>query len=292
MTSGDGPAPIDSSTYTEEYFLTAVEGHEQFRETGGRALSPRLARALALAQPGPGQRLLDIGCGRGEVVRQSAGRGACAVGIDYAAAATKLARTAPGGAEGRWAVVRMDATQLAFPSEVFDVALMLDFVEHVYQADLERSFREAHRVLKPGGRLIIHTSPNRLFEDVVYRWYVRNVHRLALAAGRRLRLTKSFFNPWVLPTEPTPPRNTFERQLHVNPQSAGSLRSALRRAGFRVCRVDFWELPSKPFFPAHMPWHNRMLGVLDAVRYLRPASRWPPLNRLFSNHIWVLAVRQ
>ena len=153
--------------------------------------------------------------------------------------------------------------------------------------------REVARALKPGGRLIIHTSPNRLFEDVVYRYYVRNVHRAVLGVVRLLRLDKGrLFNSLFLPTDPLPPHNEYERQLHINPQSASSLRAALQSSGFRVRRVDYWEPPQASFFPRELRWHNIGLGALDAVRFLRPLSRLPPLNRLFSNHIWVVAERR
>ncbi|OGO52790.1 MAG: hypothetical protein A2148_05245 [Chloroflexi bacterium RBG_16_68_14] len=292
--SADPGASIDPGAYTDEYFRTAVEGHREFAASGGRRLSPRLARALELAHPRPGERVLDIACGRGEVVLQSALRSAYALGIDYAEAAMTLARRSLDESGGglRAALARMDAGCLALRPGSFDVALMLDFVEHVPQPELERSLQEVRRVLRPGGRLVIHTSPNRMFEDVVYRHYVRNVHRLILGVARPLRVRGRLFNEWVLPTDPLPPHDEYERQLHVNPQSAGSLRAALRRCGFRVRRVDFWEPPRGRFFPAELRWHNVWVGVLDVVRFLRPFSLFPPLNRLFSNHIWIVAERR
>ncbi len=292
---GRPEAPIRPEAYTEEYFRTSVEGHEEFAASGGRSVSPRLRRALALADPKPGQRVLDIACGRGEVVLQSALRGADALGIDYAAAALAVARASLDGATagGRIALARMDATRLALAPASFDAALMLDFVEHVYQADLEAAFREVRRALKPAGRLIVHTSPNRVFEDTIYRRYVRNVHRVVLGTARALKLEGGrFFNKIVLPTEPLPPHDEYERTLHVNPQSVATLRSALRRAGFRVRRIDFWEPPRAAFFPPELRWHRMGLRALDAVRFLRPLSLLPPLNRLFSNHIWVVAERR
>jgi SAM-dependent methyltransferase len=254
-----------------------------------------MVRALDLAEPKAGGCALDVACGRGEMVLQSALRGAYAVGIDYAGAAMTVARQSldAGGVESRAALARMDATRLAFRSAAFDVAFMLDFVEHVPQAELEEAFREAARALTPGGRLIIHTSPNRVFEEVVYRHYVRNVHRLILGVARPLGLHKGrLVNPMLLPTEPVPPHDEYERRLHVNPQSSAMLRAALERHGFRVRRVDHWEPPPGPFFGEEMRWHNVWLKVLDAVRFLRPLSRFPPLNRFFSNHIWVVAERQ
>ena len=312
MTRDTEPATaIAPTAYTSHYFLTAVEGHQEFRASNGRRLSPRLRRALELAEPGPGRRVLDIACGRGELVLHGALRGAYVVGIDYAQAAIELARGSldgsaepsaggagrglaeVGSAQGvRAGLARMDATRLAFQPATFDVALMLDFVEHVPQAELEEALLQVRRSLKPGGRLIIHTSPNRLFEEVVYRHYVRNVQRIILSLGRRLRLQGRFFNPLLLPTGPLPPHNEYERQLHLNPQSSASLRVALQRAGFRVRKIDFWEPPHGPFFDAHLRWHNLLVQLLDVVRFLRPFSRFPPLNRWFSNHIWVVAQRR
>jgi SAM-dependent methyltransferase len=288
-------ATIDSAAYSGEYFLTAVEGHREFRASMGRTLSPRLMRALELADPRPGQRVLDIGCGRGEIVLQSTLRGAFAVGIDYAQAAMELARRSLDGSTeppARAGLARMDAGRLAFQPGTFDLALMLDFVEHVPQPELEEALGQLGRALKPGGRLVIHTSPNRLFEEIVYRHYVRNVHRLILGVARALRLQGRVLNPLVLPTDPLPPHDDYERQLHVNPQSPASLRAALGRHGFRVQRIDFWEPPHGPFFDARSCWQNLLLQVLDVVRFLRPFSRFPPLNRWFSNHIWVVAQRQ
>jgi cyclopropane fatty-acyl-phospholipid synthase-like methyltransferase len=285
------PTSIAPEAYTDEYYRSGVEGHAEFAASGGRALSPRMAHALDLANPRAGERVLDIACGRGEIVLQSALRGAEALGIDYAAAALSIARRSLLDAAPRAALARMDAGRLALRDGAFDVALMLDFVEHVHQPELERAFSEVARALKRGGRLVVHTSPNRVFEEKVWRHYVRNVHRLVLGAGGLLRVRGRLINELVLPTGALPPHDEFERELHVNPQSAGTLRAALRRAGFRVRRVEFWEPPRGRFFPPGERWRNLCVGLLDVVRFLRPVSRFPPLNRLFSNHVWVVAER-
>jgi cyclopropane fatty-acyl-phospholipid synthase-like methyltransferase len=277
--------------YTEDYYHHGVEGHEQFAATGGRAVSPRLARALRLARIRSGMRVLDIACGRGEVVLQSAMRRTEAVGIDYAHAAVRIAYQTLAGAPGT-DIARMDATKLAFARGAFDVAFMLDFVEHVHQPDLEASVSEVWRVLKPGGRLVVHTSPNRVFEEQIYPYYVRNVHRALLLAARVARLEGNrFFNKLVLPTGRLPPHDEYERTLHVNPQSAPALRGVLLGVGFDIERVDFWEPPRGRFFPDHLLAHRIGLAVLDALRFLRPVSNHPPLNRFFSNHIWIVARR-
>jgi hypothetical protein len=131
-----------------------------------------------------------------------------------------------------------------------------------------------------------------VFEEVVYRHYVRNVHRAVLAAARTTRLEGNrFFNRIVFPTDPVPPHDEYERALHVNPQSAPSLRSAAQLCGLRVLQVDFWEPPGDAFFPDGLRLHKIGLRVLDVLRFLRPLSRRRPLDRFFSNHIWLVAER-
>ena len=282
--------PIEPEAYTEEYYRSAVEGHQQFAESEGREITARMVRALKLANVRSGQRVLDIACGRGEVVLQSALRGARAVGIDYAQASMSIAKeTLDAAPDVEADVARMDATHLAFAPKSFDVAMMLDFVEHVYQSDLDASFAEIAKALKPGGRLVIHTSPNRIFEDVVYRHYVRNVNRLLVNAAQLVRIKNRLLNELVLPKGAVPPHDEYERELHVNPQTGASLRDALQAAGLRVRRVDVWEPPQTPFFPKEERALNFWLGVVDVLRFVRPFSKVPPLNRLFSNHIWVVA---
>lgn len=284
---------VDPAEYTEDYYLGDCEGFAVFQESGGEQLSARLKRALMLADLRPGQRVLDIACGRGEVVLHAARRGADAYGIDYSAAAAKLSRATLTASERerslRAAAARMDATQLGFATGAFDTILMLDFVEHVYPPELERAFDEALRLLKPSGKLIIHTSPNRDFERIVYAHYVRHVHRIILKVTRRLGVQDRLLNPLMLPTSPTVPHSDYDHRLHVNEQTAGSLQRLLKQRGFSRITVGHWEPPQRRIYTELR--ESIELRILDFIRYLRPISRLWPLNRYFSNHIWITASR-
>ncbi|MGB2695534.1 MAG: class I SAM-dependent methyltransferase [Dehalococcoidia bacterium] len=291
--SAPGEQRVDPAEYTEEYYLTSCEGFDLYRESGGDTLSPRLTHALDLASIETGDRVLDIACGRGEVVLHAARRGARAFGIDYASAAATLARrllgAAPDGPSLRMAVAQMDATRLGLPDASFDAIFMLDFVEHVYPLELANAFDEARRILKPYGRLVIHTSPNRLFEEVVYARYVRNVHRAVLGVARKIGYRDKLINPIMLGTDPEPPRNEYERRLHVNEQNPDELCRLLQTHGFQSIMVNFWEPPVGQFFDERR--YQLELQALDCIRFLRPFSRYWPLNRYFSNHIWITAQR-
>src|SRR5688500_16859502 len=76
--------------YTEDYFLRACEGYEEFSESQGERLSRRLSAAFAIAAVQPGMKVLDVGCGRGEILRHCARLGADAYGIDYAPVAIEM----------------------------------------------------------------------------------------------------------------------------------------------------------------------------------------------------------
>src|SRR5205085_622508 len=80
------------------------------------------------------------------------------------------------------------------PASFADLLLFVDVVEHLAPAELDAALRESLRILRPGGRVHIHTFPTRTMYDVTYR--------LLRTVGRRHR--------W-----PADPRNEYERQMHV-----------------------------------------------------------------------------
>ncbi len=104
------------------------------------------------------ERVLDVGCGTGVLTRQIAkeldGDAACVVGLD---AAPKMIEVARRKAEGL-SHIQFDvgvSESLTYDEASFDCAVSTFFFHHV-DAELKRkSLSELHRVLKPGGTLII-----------------------------------------------------------------------------------------------------------------------------------------
>ena len=279
---------VDAAQYDEGYFLHASEGFREFAASRGRRLGPRLRKALSLAGIRPGQRILDIGCGRGELVACSARLGAFATGIDYSKTAVGIARDALAGhlpdVQERASFALMDARRLTFADATFDTAFMTDVVEHLAPRELAAALAETCRVLRHGGRLVVHTSPNRLLLDRAYPAYTRRVHQALAAACRLLRYRDAVFSP-DLPVAPRLPRTEYERRLHVNEQTGDSLWAALEAAGFDIERLIYWE-------PAVSGTRLSLrLHLLDFLRFLRPFSYFPPLSRYFCNHIWAVARR-
>ncbi len=101
----------------------------------------------------PGGRVLDVGCGNGYVLSKYAQEGAHAFGIDLTTTAAGLsrARFALGGLHGDFLVG--SAEDLPYPSDSFDCVTSMGVLHHT--PDTARAVAEIHRVLKPGGRLVI-----------------------------------------------------------------------------------------------------------------------------------------
>jgi ubiquinone/menaquinone biosynthesis C-methylase UbiE len=260
------PTPVSPERYTEEYFLTACEGYEDFLESDGENLSRRLAAAFELASVEPGMTVLDVGSGRGEIVRRCALLGADAYGFDYARAAIQLSRKlldrGSEGVPGVMALAQADAKNHPFPDRAFDRVLMFDIVEHLHSWELHASLLEARRVLKDDGRLIIHTAPNA--------WY----DRYAYPVVRRYRQITGQGNRY--PADPRLFLVEHNRDVHVNEQSLFSLRRTLDRAGFKS--TVWLDSP---------PQHRQENAALAVLRYV--LFNWPPLRWFFEREVFAVA---
>jgi ubiquinone/menaquinone biosynthesis C-methylase UbiE len=256
-----GDIPVDPALYTEEYFLGCCSGADTFDESLGLAISPVAVELLERLGAGPGTRAVDVGSGRGELVLNLAKRGATAVGLDYADAALQLAQQMLGQHDElaeRVVFVKSDAKQVPLRTGTFDLAFMLDIVEHLHPWELHAALVEVRRLLRPSGVLCIHTMPNRNY----YRW----VYPPLRVAGRLVGRSDA----------PRDPRIPYEHQMHVNEQTPRSLQRALHRAGYQVqLWVDGFE--KSPLDP----------GFLD--RLVRVIAKRRPFRRVASFHIFALA---
>jgi sarcosine/dimethylglycine N-methyltransferase len=119
---------------------------------------------VALLDPQAGESLLDIGSGIGGPARWIATRYGCTVtGVDVTAAFCEAARAlnAACGVTDRVRIVDGTALALPFPAASFDRAYSHGVLQSI--ADKGGVYREACRVLRPGGRLVLvqrHAGPH------------------------------------------------------------------------------------------------------------------------------------
>ena len=111
-------------------------------------------QALDRLAIGDGARVLDVGCGAGVFLRLAADRGANVSGLDASAPLLECARKRVPGADLR--LGEMEA--LPFDDDTFD--FVTGFNSFFFAADIVNAVREAGRVAKPGGTVVLQVWGN------------------------------------------------------------------------------------------------------------------------------------
>ena len=155
--------------------------------------------------PSPGDRVLDVGCGKGHLVKALSELGIESVGIDLNPNAADVAVVPR--------VRTMSAISLDFEDESFDAVVSFHSIEHIPR--IEDALEEMARVVKPGGKvllvypaepirglyaiptsIILHRSPFKARQVHIHKLNPQVVAKLGAAVGllevnRKLRLWPS-----------------------------------------------------------------------------------------------------
>jgi ubiquinone/menaquinone biosynthesis C-methylase UbiE len=258
---------IPPEVYDRDYFLSPIcEGFDEF---ASGEVSFNKAKHVRMLGPGPGLRVLDAGCGRGEILLACAKAGAEVAGIDYSESAVELTRETLADVPG--ADIRCGSvTELPWPDESFDRIEYSDVIEHLDPEQTVPAFREFRRVLRPGGFLLTHTTPNLLFRKVGWP-LARPVVKLT---GHRDIAAK--VDHW------------FELcdTYHTNEQSLGMMRRSIREAGF-----DRYQVWLDPDVLRSGQFH--LLEGFDGpvVRLGRKIASYRPVRMFMGNDLYALAYK-
>ncbi len=111
---------------------------------------------LAAADPRPGDQVVDLGCGTGQLSLPLAGRGACVLAVDVSPAMiTRLEVNARdrslAGVEG----IALPVENLSLPAQSFDLVVTSYALHHLRDSDKNRVVSAAYRWLRPGGTLVV-----------------------------------------------------------------------------------------------------------------------------------------
>jgi ubiquinone/menaquinone biosynthesis C-methylase UbiE len=120
-------------------------------------------RTAELAGIKPGDRVLDVGCGTGDLTLAAAARAGSqgeVVGID---ASPEMIAAARAKATGRGSAARFDVgliERIPYSDDSFDVALSSLMLHHLPGRLKQEGLAEVYRVLKPGGKLLVVDMQN------------------------------------------------------------------------------------------------------------------------------------
>ncbi len=127
-------------------------------------------KTIEVAQLVPGERVLDVGCGTGDLTllaKKSTGPTGQVVGLDPAPEMIDVARSKAKrqqtDVEFRTGVIE----RLPFPDDSFDVVLSSLMMHHLPDDLKPKALAEIRRVIKPGGRLVIVDFKGLLDQQVV-----------------------------------------------------------------------------------------------------------------------------
>jgi len=275
---------VGPETYTADYFTDVCSGMKFLTQYGAAILKPDFAVELKRVSVHGGMTAVDVGCGRGELLMALATKGCRVFGYDYSEEALKLAgeyaAKLPAEIRGRITMQKVDAKKIPLPDGAANLVFFNDIVEHLTDREVREAFLEIKRILAPGGKLLIHTGPNRTYYKFLVFGFCRALAGVAAKAGLKLKL-------------PTNPRSEWDEKVHINEQSFFSLRRLLSDAGFAA---EIELLPNMRYMVDEV--YGGDLPEAFPIKPVRGARAWFfkkvlfrfPLKMLLARNILAVAV--
>jgi demethylmenaquinone methyltransferase / 2-methoxy-6-polyprenyl-1,4-benzoquinol methylase len=202
--------------------------------TGGQDLAWR-RRVIARARLAPGDHLLDLGSGTGDLAREALRQqpGCRVTAADFTLAMMLVGQQRQ-GARLEWCAA--DALRLPFPSNSLDAIVSGFLLRNV--ADLDGSLREQLRALKPGGRWVAldTTRPRRnLLSPFIYF----HMHRVIPFLGTLLTGQRDAYTYLPETSEAFLPAE----ELAVRMAAAGFQKVGYQRMNFGTVAIHWGEKP-------------------------------------------------
>jgi cyclopropane fatty-acyl-phospholipid synthase-like methyltransferase len=240
--------------YTESYFMENATGHDEFKSFEGKfgQLIDKFRMVISYLDLNKSARLLDIGCGRGELVIYHALNGGEATGVDFSDEAIKLAE-AKASELNAGCKFQISSFEKIDEEIKYDRIVSIDFIEHISVEEGKAFFKKCYNLLNTNGRLIVYTFPNTIRRKFGYRL----IRVFSIVKGK------------PLPKKEPDTISDHYRQYHLNEQNYFSLKKSAENAGFNKVRVQYIDLSIKDSFLKsvliHTPFRHFFLKGLTLI---------------------------
>ncbi|NOY49296.1 MAG: class I SAM-dependent methyltransferase [Chlorobi bacterium] len=121
--------------------------------------------------------VLDLGCGFGRVTAELMKKAGKVVGIDISGESIELARKIIGD-EKRCRLHTMDAAELKFPDNSFDVVICVQNGISAFKTDPLQLMKESIRVARKGGTLLFSSYSEKFWEHRLEWFQIQSEHGL------------------------------------------------------------------------------------------------------------------
>ena len=249
--------------YDRAYLLSPyLEGYEEF--TRGK-LSVVKAKQLNMLELKKGLTLLEVGFGRGELLYHCAQKGSKITGVDFSPDALEIARHTL--REFPDIDIRLArCTDLPFEDNSFHRVFAGDVIEHVPYEQAMLMLREMYRVLKPGGFMLIHTTPNTVFIKLIYpvaRYLLSVIDKHAVQLIDEHRANS--------------------KKVHIHEYNFFSLTTIARRAGL----VGFKVWIDDDILRSRVHRHTKPFGKNPFIRLIGSCGRYSLVRFLLGNDLYL-----
>jgi SAM-dependent methyltransferase len=246
------PSPPPQNIYDDPAFLAAYSRLERFG--AGWTTAFELPTLLGLLPPVTGRRVLDLGCGLGQLAHHLAEQGAAEViGVDLSE--QMLARARSNWSHSRVVFQRAAMEDVAFPADRFDLVVSSLAVHYV--ADYAGLCERIARWLRPGGYFVFSTEhPVYLSRATSEGWIRRATGPTGAWALARYGEEGLREEHWLVPGV-----QKYHRML-------STLLNGLIDAGLNVERV-LEPMPDEAMLQRHPEWsieRNRPFVLLIRAR--------------------------
>jgi 2-polyprenyl-3-methyl-5-hydroxy-6-metoxy-1,4-benzoquinol methylase len=197
--------------YTNEYFTQDCGGFDVYKKNKGKKLQDsRLIAVATISNSKKSGRVLDLGCGRGELSYYYANQGFLVTSIDYSQSAIELAKKCFDDEENLKSNVEFicDDVCNAPLTGKYDLAVASDLIEHLSFVEVDKLYKRVSEYLNPDGLFVLHTFPNLWY----YKYHYSRQRKIAASVGAYL---------------PPEPRSRYEMLMHINEQSPRILKKQL-----------------------------------------------------------------